>query len=126
MNVIHYITITCNLKNGWLQITCDYMKKCNRLQITITPCLPLILIIYTLWCGHSSVSASFGYIIKIFIFIIAVSYDYSHTYDQFKSTNLKFNYCFNFLFWGTPLKNFPEGYLCHIGTNFWDWVWDIE
>jgi hypothetical protein len=29
------------------------------------------------------------------IFIIAVSYDYSHAYDQFKSTNLKFNYCFN-------------------------------
>ena len=37
MNVIDYITITCNLKNGWLQITSDYMKKCNRLQlITIT------------------------------------------------------------------------------------------
>jgi hypothetical protein len=35
------------------------------------------LIIYILWCGHS-VSASFGYIIKILIFIIAVSYDYSH------------------------------------------------
>jgi hypothetical protein len=32
---------------------------------------------------------SFGYIIKILIFIIAVSY------DKFKSTNLKFNYCFN-------------------------------
>ena len=42
MNVIDYITITCNLKNGRLQITSDYMKKCNRLQlitITITPCL---------------------------------------------------------------------------------------
>ena len=37
MIVIDYITITCNLQNGWLQITCDYMKKCNRLQlITIT------------------------------------------------------------------------------------------
>jgi hypothetical protein len=37
MNVIDYITITSNLKNGWLQITSDYMKKCNRLQlITIT------------------------------------------------------------------------------------------
>ena len=37
MNVIDYITITCNLKNGRLQITSDYMKKCNRLQlITIT------------------------------------------------------------------------------------------
>ena len=36
MNVIDYIT-TCNLKNGRLQITSDYMKKCNRLQlITIT------------------------------------------------------------------------------------------
>ena len=35
MNVIDYITITCNLKK-WL-ITSDYMKKCNRLQlITIT------------------------------------------------------------------------------------------
>jgi hypothetical protein len=38
---IDYITITCNLKNGRLQITSDYMKKCNRLQrlrlqITIT------------------------------------------------------------------------------------------
>ena len=33
MNVIDYITITCNLKNGRLQITCDYMKKCNRLQL---------------------------------------------------------------------------------------------
>jgi hypothetical protein len=32
-----------------------------------------------------SVSASFGYIIKILIFIIAVSYDHSHAYDQFKS-----------------------------------------
>ena len=37
MNVIDYITITCNLKNVRLQITSDYMKKCNRLQlITIT------------------------------------------------------------------------------------------
>jgi hypothetical protein len=37
MNVIDYITITCNLKNGQLQIPSDYMKKCNRLQlITIT------------------------------------------------------------------------------------------
>jgi hypothetical protein len=37
MNVIDYITIKCNLKNGWLQITCDYMRKCNQLQlITIT------------------------------------------------------------------------------------------
>ena len=33
MNVIDYITITCNLKNGRLQITSDYMKKCNRLQL---------------------------------------------------------------------------------------------
>jgi hypothetical protein len=41
MNVIDYIMITCNLKNGRLQITSDYMKKCNQLQlITITPCLP--------------------------------------------------------------------------------------
>jgi hypothetical protein len=40
MNVIDYITITWNLRNGRLQITSDYMKKCNRLQlITITPCL---------------------------------------------------------------------------------------
>jgi hypothetical protein len=40
MNVIDYIIIKCNLKNGWLQITSDYMKKCNRLQlIMITPCL---------------------------------------------------------------------------------------
>ena len=37
MNVIDYITITCNLKNGRLQITSDYMKTCNRLElITIT------------------------------------------------------------------------------------------
>ena len=37
MNVIDYITITCNLKNDRLQIASDYMKKCNRLQlITIT------------------------------------------------------------------------------------------
>jgi hypothetical protein len=37
MNVIDYITITCNLKNGRLQITSDYMIKYNRLQlITIT------------------------------------------------------------------------------------------
>jgi hypothetical protein len=41
MNVIDYIMITCNLINGRLQITSDYMKKCNQLQlITITPCLP--------------------------------------------------------------------------------------
>jgi hypothetical protein len=44
MNVIDYITITCNQIKVWLQITFDYMKKCNRLQlititITITPCL---------------------------------------------------------------------------------------
>jgi hypothetical protein len=44
MNVIDYIMITCNLKNGRLQITSDYMKKCNRLQlITITPCLIMVL-----------------------------------------------------------------------------------
>ena len=38
MNVIDYITITCNLKkNGRLQITSNYMHKCTRLQlITIT------------------------------------------------------------------------------------------
>ena len=37
MKVIDYIMITCNLKNGRLQITSNYMKKCNRLQlITIT------------------------------------------------------------------------------------------
>jgi hypothetical protein len=40
INVIDYIVITCNLKNDRLQITYNYMKKCNRLQlITITPCL---------------------------------------------------------------------------------------
>jgi hypothetical protein len=33
MNVIDYITITCNLKNVRLQITSDYIKKCNRLQL---------------------------------------------------------------------------------------------
>ena len=48
MNVIDYITITCYLQNGRLQITSDYMKKCNRLQrlqlqITITPCLISVL-----------------------------------------------------------------------------------
>jgi hypothetical protein len=37
MNAIDYITITCNLKNVWLQITFDYNRL--RLQITITPCL---------------------------------------------------------------------------------------
>ena len=37
MNVIDYITITCNKKNVQLQITSDYMIKCNQLQlITIT------------------------------------------------------------------------------------------
>jgi hypothetical protein len=35
MNVIDYIMLTCNLKNDRLQITSNYMKKCNRLQITI-------------------------------------------------------------------------------------------
>ena len=45
MNVIDYITITCNLKkNVQLQNTFDYMKNVTdynrlRLQITITPCL---------------------------------------------------------------------------------------
>jgi hypothetical protein len=44
MNVIDYITITCNQKNVRLQITFDYMKNVidyNQLrwQITITPCL---------------------------------------------------------------------------------------
>ena len=35
--------ITCNLKNVRLQITSDYMKKSNRLQlITITSCLVMI------------------------------------------------------------------------------------
>ena len=34
MNVIDYITITCNLKYVRLH------EKCNRLHITITPCLP--------------------------------------------------------------------------------------
>ena len=53
MNVIDYITITCNLKNVRLQITSNYMKKCNRLQllqlqITITPCL-------TSDCGCSNI-----------------------------------------------------------------------
>ena len=47
MNVIDYITITCNKKKVRLQITSNYMKKCNRLQlititITITPCLSSI------------------------------------------------------------------------------------
>jgi hypothetical protein len=37
MNVIDYITITCNIKNVRLQITSDYMIQCNQLQlITIT------------------------------------------------------------------------------------------
>ena len=37
MNVSNYIKITCNLKDGGLQITSNYMKKCNLLQlITIT------------------------------------------------------------------------------------------
>jgi hypothetical protein len=45
MNVIDYITFTCNLKkNVRLQITFDYMKNVIeynrlRLQFTITPCL---------------------------------------------------------------------------------------
>jgi hypothetical protein len=34
MNVIDYITITCNLKNGRLQITSDDMKKCNLDEIS--------------------------------------------------------------------------------------------
>ena len=25
-----------------------------------------------------------------------------------------------------PTEEFPKGYLCHIGTKLWDWVWDIE
>jgi hypothetical protein len=55
MNVIDYITITCNLKNVRLQITSDYMKKCNRLQrlqlqITITPCL------VSMTLGHTCVN----------------------------------------------------------------------
>jgi hypothetical protein len=25
-----------------------------------------------------------------------------------------------------PNEEFPKGYFCHIGTKFWDWVWDIE
>jgi hypothetical protein len=36
MNVINYITITCNLKNVRLQITFDYMKNVidyNRLRL---------------------------------------------------------------------------------------------
>jgi hypothetical protein len=36
MYVIDYIMITCNLKHGRLQITSDYMKKCNRLYCTIS------------------------------------------------------------------------------------------
>jgi hypothetical protein len=62
MNVIDYIMITCNLKkNDRLQITSDYMKKCNRLQlitITITPCLwgkPSILLMTNNWLSHWSV-----------------------------------------------------------------------
>ena len=48
MNVIDYITITCNLKNDRLQISFNYMKNVvdyNRLQlqITITPCLQSML-----------------------------------------------------------------------------------
>ena len=48
MSVIDYIMITCNLKNGRVQITSDYMKKCNRLQlititITIIPSLSRIM-----------------------------------------------------------------------------------
>ena len=41
MKVIDYITITCNLKNGWLQITWKNVIDYNwlQLQITITPCL---------------------------------------------------------------------------------------
>jgi hypothetical protein len=36
-SVTDYVTITCNLKNGWLQITSYYMNKFNRLHlITIT------------------------------------------------------------------------------------------
>jgi hypothetical protein len=66
MNVIDYITITCNLKNGRLQITSDFMKKCNRLQrlqlqITITPCLTVCIIILfalrnKLWLASVSVA----------------------------------------------------------------------
>ena len=66
MNVIDYITITCNLKNGRLQITSDYMKKCNRLQrlqlqIMITPCLTVCIIILfalrnKLWLASVSVA----------------------------------------------------------------------
>ena len=43
MNVINYITITCNLKNVRLQITFDYMKNVidyNRLRLQITIILP--------------------------------------------------------------------------------------
>ena len=43
-NVIDYITITCDRENVRLHITFDYMKNVIdynrlRLQITITPCL---------------------------------------------------------------------------------------
>ena len=54
MNVINYITITCNLKkNVRLQITFDYMKNVIdynrlRLQITITPCLMCCLSFFNL------------------------------------------------------------------------------
>ena len=54
MNVIDYITITCNLKNVWLQITFDYMKNVidyNRLQlqIMITPCLCITILLFHPW-----------------------------------------------------------------------------
>jgi hypothetical protein len=76
MNVLNYITITCNLKNVRLEITFDYMKNVIdynrlRLQITITPCLQwgstqhltMIEILNDIWRQHSIFLNQFGLLI---------------------------------------------------------------
>ena len=46
MNVIDYITITCNLKNVRLQITFDYMKNVIDYKLRLPHVCPVVTLIF--------------------------------------------------------------------------------
>jgi hypothetical protein len=63
MNVIDYITITCNLRNVRLQITFDYMKNVIIKTITATKNIKYKLRLQRLdfQTNNISISISFGF-----------------------------------------------------------------
>jgi hypothetical protein len=91
MNVIDYNTIICNLKNGRLQITSDYMKKCNRLQLIMITNYDYLMsshrqFLVSFWpCNHDYFLITFRLLFIILTYFILKAYSSSNWFFFIKS-----------------------------------------